>query len=334
MADDNRLPLAVALNGYGLAAGEPDGVRQEVLAWRDVVDVVETAEETGYRAVFVPEIAAREAFSTLAGFAAATSEIALATGVIRIDRRDLHTTALAAATVADLSGGRFTLGLGSGRPIESTRRFVADVREALRGGDVIAEEPAGGRVVIAGLDHPAPDVPLYLAALGPRMTELAGEVADGVLLNWCTPERVARARAEVGAGAERAARDPGDVAVAVYVRACLGHDEPTALAALREAAARYAAMPKYRRQFEAMGLGEPAAAAAGALAAGRLADAPEALARAVCVWGGRDEALARLAAYRDAGADLVVVYPVPALEAVSSITGTILAAAPDPAVER
>lgn len=329
MASDNRLPLGVALNGYGLAVHEPDGIRQEVLPWRDVLDVVETAEETGYRSVFVPEIAAREAFATLAGFAVSTSEIALATGVVRIDRRDAHVTAMAAATLHEVSGGRFVLGLGSSGPIRRTGAFVRAVRALLAG-----EEPVEGGVAPGGLDLAAPvDVPLYLAALGPRMTELAGEVADGVLLNWCTPERVARARAEIARGAERAQRDSRDVTVAVYVRACLGHDEAFALAALREAAGRYAAMPKYRRQFDGMGLGEPASKAADASRAGRRQEVPDDLIRAVCVWDGRDDARERLGAYHEAGADLVVVYPVPAQEAVSSITGTVLAAAPDPAVE-
>lgn len=331
MAEDNRLRLGVALNGYGLTVEEPDGRRREVLAWPDLVGIVETAEETGYEAVFVPETAAREGFATLTGFAASTSTIQLATGVVRVDRRDPQTTAMAAATVQDVSGGRLVLGLGSSVSIDATRAFVGAVRALLAG-----EGPVEGGVAIDGLDLPDPlgmRVPIYLAALGPRMAELAGEVADGVVLNWCTPERVERARGEIARGAERAGRDPGRVTIAVYVRTCLAHEEAQALPALREAAAQYAAMPKYLRQFESLGLGHAARAAVAAASAGRLEEVPGGLVTAVCVWGSRDEALSRLAAYRDAGADLVVVYPVPAREAVSSITGTVLAAAPDPAVE-
>jgi alkanesulfonate monooxygenase SsuD/methylene tetrahydromethanopterin reductase-like flavin-dependent oxidoreductase (luciferase family) len=332
MHDDNRhdagrdrLRLAVALNGYGLVEETPDGRRPAVLPWRDVLDIVETAEETGYESVFTPEIAAREAFSTLTGLAAVTSSIGLGTGVVRVDRRDPHTTAMAAATVQDLSNGRFILGLGSQDRLERTREFVRLVREMLAGGP--AEVPGG-------LDLPYPmEVPIYLAALGPGMTEVAGEVADGVLLNWCTPERVARACREIARGADRVGRDPAACTVAVYVRTCLGHDDEHALAALSESAGHYASMEKYRRQFDAMGLGAEAAAAAEATAAGRPAAVAEGLLRAVCVWGPREHALERLAAYRDAGADVVVLYPVPAQEAVSSITGTLLAAAPDPAVE-
>lgn len=324
MAGGNELRLAVALNGYGLETAGPDGPVRQVVDWNDLLQVVQVAEETGFEAVFTPEIAAREAFSTLAGFAAVTSEVGLATGVARIDRRDVQATAMAAATLDDISGGRFVLGLGSGGSIDETRRFVRQLRLAL--GNEDAGSPPGA---IAGIDLAAPDVPISLAALGPRMTELAGEVADGVILNWCTPERVSEAREQVARGAAGAGRDPSRCVVSVYVRACLGHDRAHALAGLRQTAARYAAMPKYRRQFEAMGLGAEAEAAG----SGDGGDVPEALLRAVCVWGTREQALDRLAAYGRAGADLVVIYPVPVQDALSSIMGTLLATAPDPSVE-
>jgi alkanesulfonate monooxygenase SsuD/methylene tetrahydromethanopterin reductase-like flavin-dependent oxidoreductase (luciferase family) len=154
-----------------------------------------------------------------------------------------------------------------------------------------------------------------------------------VLLNWCTPDRVAEARAQVRRGAERAGRPPSGVTVAVYVRACLGHDEQHALVALGEVAGQYGAMDRYRRQLEAMSLAREAASAAAAWESGRPREVPRSFLRALCVWGTREEALDRLAVFKEAGADLVVVYPVPAQEAVSSTMGTILAAAPDPAVE-
>ncbi|MGH2556107.1 MAG: LLM class flavin-dependent oxidoreductase, partial [Actinomycetota bacterium] len=72
------------------------------------------AEDTGYEAVFVPEISGREAFSTLAGFATATTRIGLGTGVVTIPSRSPVTSAMAAATVHDLSGGRAVLGVGAG----------------------------------------------------------------------------------------------------------------------------------------------------------------------------------------------------------------------------
>jgi alkanesulfonate monooxygenase SsuD/methylene tetrahydromethanopterin reductase-like flavin-dependent oxidoreductase (luciferase family) len=323
--------LAVALNGYGLSHRGPEGVEREVLPWHEMLLIAETAEETGYESIFTPEIAAREAFSTLTGFAAATRDILLATGVVPLRARSAPTLAMAAATVQDASDGRFLLGVGSRETIRDTRERVLAVRELLRGGRTEVDGQPVGPIHLPDLD--ADPAPLYLAALGPRMTELAGEVADGVVLNWCTPERVAEARAQVRRGAERAGRPPSGVTVAVYVRACLGHDEEHALAALGEVAGQYGAMDRYRRQLDAMGLGREAGSAAAAWESGRPTEVPRSLLRALCVWGTREEALDRLAAYKQAGADLVVVYPVPAQEAVSSTMGTILAAAPDPAVE-
>jgi alkanesulfonate monooxygenase SsuD/methylene tetrahydromethanopterin reductase-like flavin-dependent oxidoreductase (luciferase family) len=315
MSEHNR-PLAVALNGYGLL--RPHG--REVLPLQDMVHAVHAAERGGYEAVFVPEIAAREAFTTLVALARTTERIGLATGVVRLDRRDLRTTALAAATAHEVSGGRFVLGVGSRWTIDTTRSFVTDLRRLLAGEAV--ETPDGPE----RLDRPPDDdVPVYLAALGPRMCELAGEVADGVVLNWCTPERVARAGEEIAAGARRAGRDPAGVRIAVYVR-CSVEPEQHVLDALREAAAQYAAMPTYHRQFETMGLGPEADAAARGPG-----EVPDRLLREVCSWGDRDEVTARLDEYRRAGAGLVVVYPVPVLDAASSILATVLGVAPRPA---
>lgn len=317
---------AVALNGYGLPA--EDG-RREVLAWDDVVASAETAERTGYEAVFTPEIGAREAFSALTAIAHHTTRVRLATGVAPLGSRDVRRMAMEAATLHDLSGGRAVLGLGSRLPLDRTRREIDAVRGLLAGEEPKVEGDEG-TLAVGALDLVPERVPIYLAALGPRTTELAGEVADGVILNWCTPERVARAREEIARGAVRADRSPDAVTVCVYVRACVGQSEDHALEALRGAAAEYAGMDYYRRQFEGMGLGAEAERAA---AASSPDGVPRALVDAVCVRGGREAALARFADYRRAGADVVVVYPVPVLDAATSVIGTILGSAPAPAVE-
>jgi alkanesulfonate monooxygenase SsuD/methylene tetrahydromethanopterin reductase-like flavin-dependent oxidoreductase (luciferase family) len=316
----------------GESPGGRTGVAlREPLPWHDLLQVVETAEETGHEIVLVPEIRGREVFATLAGFAAATARILLGPGVLPITSRPPTLTAMGAATVHEASGKRFVLGLGSGRAgsgaVELVREYVRLVRAALRGEVVTASGPFPVGRFRLGMEPPRDPIPMWLAALGPRMVELAGQVGDGVLLNWCTPERVAKAREEVARGAERTGRDPAGLTVAVYVRACLGQEEAHALEALGPAAAEYAGFPNYARQLEAMGLGEPGRAAAAGDPRGR-----GALARALCVWGDRDDALSRLQEWRDAGADLVVVYPVPALEPLSSILGTVLAAAPSPAL--
>jgi hypothetical protein len=111
-------------------------------------------------------------------------------------------------------------------------------------------------------------------------------------------------------------------------------EDVVALAALRPMTGRYAAIPHYLRQMEQMGLGAETSVAAGAFQAGRPEQVPEELVRTLAVLGGRSEALARFNAFRDAGADLVLCYPVPAREPFSWVLGTMLTAAPSTAIER
>src|SRR5215217_1460557 len=105
---------------------------RDALAWNDVVEVVRTAEETGYDALFLPEVGAREAFATLSALATRTSRIRLATGVVTTLDRRVSVTAMAAATVHDVSQGRMILGVGTGPSgpgaLERLRRYVEDAR--------------------------------------------------------------------------------------------------------------------------------------------------------------------------------------------------------------
>jgi alkanesulfonate monooxygenase SsuD/methylene tetrahydromethanopterin reductase-like flavin-dependent oxidoreductase (luciferase family) len=154
---------------------------------------------------------------------------------------------------------------------------------------------------------------------------LAGEIADGALLNWCPPERVAFARARIAEGAESAGRDAARVAIAVYVRSWVGDDATAGMNAIRAAAAEYASYPAYARQFEQVGLGAEAVAAAKAHHAGRPDDVPESLVRAVTAFG--DDAATRVSEFAEAGAE-PVVYPVAVDGSPASIEATLLALAP------
>jgi alkanesulfonate monooxygenase SsuD/methylene tetrahydromethanopterin reductase-like flavin-dependent oxidoreductase (luciferase family) len=312
----------------GLAIRDP-------IDWPSLVEVAQTAERTGYRTLLLPEITGRETFSTLAALAGKTEGLGLATGVIPIGARSLPVTAMAAATVHDVSGGRMILGLGTGPAgrgaLDRLRSFVLAARQALAGQPIRDERREDVFRLSVGLPQGPP--PIWIAALGPRAMRLAGEVADGVILNWCPPERVAFAQERIAEGADAAGRDPAAVTVAVYVRSVVGQEREHAMPALRTAAGQYASYPAYRRQFEQVGLGNEAAAAAAAIRDGRPDRVPDALIDAVCVVGEVGAARSRLRAYREAGADLPVVYPVSVLDAESSIVGTLFALAPTPAVE-
>jgi alkanesulfonate monooxygenase SsuD/methylene tetrahydromethanopterin reductase-like flavin-dependent oxidoreductase (luciferase family) len=296
--------------------------------WTEFAGLAQGGEAQGYRAIFLPEIQGRDAFASLTALAAETSTLLLGTGIVRMDARSPQLTAMSAATLQERSAGRGIIGIGTGPAVagalDRLRALVLAVRAALRG------EPAavdGSPIELSFTPDPPPFI--WISALGPRAVEVAGEVADGVLLNWCPPERVARVREQLARGAERAGRDPADITVAGYIRASLGDDQRAALAALKTAAGEYASYPAYARQFDQVGLGEEARAAARAYRAGRPEAVPEALIDAVTLCGDLTVARSRLRAYREAGLDLAVVYPVPAgPDPLASVRTTLAALAP------
>lgn len=296
---------------------------RDALPWKEFSGAVRAAEEAGYRAVFLPEIVGRDALVTLGMLAGETRSLLLGTGVIPMRSRTPMLTAMTAATVQERSGGRLILGMGTGGSgtgaLDSLRETVVQVRTLLSG------EPAGEGGHALSLD-PGSEVPIWVSALGPRAMRLAGEIADGVLLNWCTPERIVFARARIAEGAEAAGRDAADVAVGVYIRSWVGRDEAEAVSALKAMAGQYASYPSYRRQFEQMGLGPHASVASQAYRAGRPEDVPEVLVRTLCAVGV--EAGEHVDAFRQAGADVPVVYPVPTADAVASVTRTLQSLAP------
>ncbi|HJZ01653.1 MAG TPA: LLM class flavin-dependent oxidoreductase, partial [Streptosporangiaceae bacterium] len=149
------------------------------------------ADQLGYDSVNCSHIAARDSFTTLAGLAHLAPSVTLATAVAPIYHRSPASMAQTAATIDDLSGGRFRLGLGTGHratmggwhgqgignPVAEMREYVALVRALLAGG----EPPAGLRwnssFAFNGFKARA-DIPVYLAGLSPAMLRLAGEIAD------------------------------------------------------------------------------------------------------------------------------------------------------------
>jgi alkanesulfonate monooxygenase SsuD/methylene tetrahydromethanopterin reductase-like flavin-dependent oxidoreductase (luciferase family) len=297
---------------------------RDPLPWEDLAAIVRAAETAGYDALWLPQVTSRDPLVTLGAVAGETRDLVLATGVVPMRSRIAFATALASATVHERSGGRMVLGIGTGAvgrgALDELRAYVGTVRAHLSGEPV---ERDGGRGRVS-LRLPGP-VPIWISALGPKAMRLAGEIADGALLNWCPPERVAFARERIADGAEAAGRDPADIDLAVYVRSWVGEDRDEGMNAVRAAAAEYASYPAYARQFEQVGLGTEAAAAANAHGEGRVEEVPDALVRAVTAFG--EEAHARIAEFRERGAH-PVVYPVAAGDAPASIEATLLALAP------
>jgi 5,10-methylenetetrahydromethanopterin reductase len=298
---------------------------RDPLPWNQLAGIARAAENAGYRAIFLPEITGRDALVTLGALAGETRDLLLGTGVLPMRSRTPLLTAMGAATVDERSGGRLILGLGPGSVGRGALDELAELIGTLR--SLFAGETIERRGRPVGLSlRPSSDIPIWISAMGPKAMRLAGAIADGALLNWCSPERVAFAKARIAEGAEAAGRDPAAVSLGVYVRSWVGRDAQAAMTVLRSAAGEYASYPAYARQFEQLGLGTEADAAAAAHRAGHPESVPEVLVRAVSAVGER--APTRIAEFREAGADLIVVYPVPVGEPAASIEGTLLALAP------
>jgi len=264
------MPTDIALTGLAMPLAEFPALARE-------------AESRGYRTAWVGEASGTEAIVVSTLVATHTTTMQIANGVIPVQTRTPIVYGQAAATLAHLAPGRFALGLGLSSEIIVGQwhglPFAPSIQQMREAVQIIRMTAAGERVTFDGkfyrlknfrlaIPAPSPAPRIYLAALGPKMCELAGEVADGVLLNWLPPSAVPASVRHVEAGAKRAGRSLADVDVAVYVRTCVT-DEP---APARETLARditgYAIVSVYARFFAECGFAEEVEAVNAAWKAG------------------------------------------------------------------
>jgi alkanesulfonate monooxygenase SsuD/methylene tetrahydromethanopterin reductase-like flavin-dependent oxidoreductase (luciferase family) len=202
------------------------------------------ARELGFESLWTPAGGVPDSFHVCAAW---LQDTGLRTGISVVPAARMWTPpglAAQAATLAQLSGGKFVLGLGTGgygpaffesvglpdRPIAVMREYVTQVRALLAGEQatagpaaIVDGSPGWPRWAALGVTD-LPPAPAYLAALGPQMLRLAGEVSDGALLNWATPGQIAVSRARIDEGCARAGRDPADVPMTMYIRVCIDDD--------------------------------------------------------------------------------------------------------------
>jgi alkanesulfonate monooxygenase SsuD/methylene tetrahydromethanopterin reductase-like flavin-dependent oxidoreductase (luciferase family) len=295
----------------------------------DIVHCVKVAEDLGYDSAWVAEGHGGDQFAILSACAAVTRRIELGTSISSVFVRSAPTIGMAAATVDQLSGGRFILGLGGSHRVQvEPEHGVAFVQPTARLRDTIAIARAlvrdgvvshrGEVVTIERFDlwftpH-RPRIPIYVAALFPRLLELAGELADGTLLTWPTPKTIARAVEHVGIGARRAGREPGAVDVASLIPCAVADSVAVARDAMRPAVGLYAGFfPRYNRLLAEAGFADAVRVIKEAFdRGGREAAAKvvsDELIDAVTLAGTPDMCRPRLAVYRDAGLALPIVSP-------------------------
>lgn len=243
--------MRLGLN-LGYAGAAPGG---------NALALVQEAERLGFDIVWAAEAYGSDAATVLGWLAGQTTSIGLGAAVFQIPARSPAMTAMTAATLDALSAGRFSLGLGlSGpqvsegwhgvsydAPLARTREYVDVVRMALRrervryeGEHITLPLPAGpGKALSLGFRPVRADLPIYLAALGPKNLELAGEIADGVLAMFFAPEHADQWLSPVAAGRSKAGKATAGFDVAPTFPLSIGPDVATAAEAVRDYAALY-----------------------------------------------------------------------------------------------
>lgn len=222
---------------YGVLIGPPDPAAMAGLA--------RASEAAGFDILALADSQSlfRELYVSMAVAAGATERIRLVPGVSNVVTRHLAVSASAIASLDELSGGRVALGIGTGdsalynlgeRPVSVTgmEEAVAALRGLFEGRTVSYRD----RDVHVGWSRRR--VPIYLAAEGPRMLHLAGQVADGVIVgSGLLPELIADARARLAGGAASAGRKIEDLDVWFFAKANLGEDGDAALDGIKMALA-------------------------------------------------------------------------------------------------
>jgi probable F420-dependent oxidoreductase len=312
------------------------------------VDVARSAEALGYRSFWTAETTGPEAFATLAAAGAAAPSLDLGTGVLALQLRSAPLAAMSAATLQALHPERdVLLGVGISSPVVTERwhgvpygeRPLAHVREYV---EVVRACLGGESVSTAGefhhlsrfklgirLDDKRPEI--VLGALNPNMLRLAGEVADGVLLNYLPATHVAACVAHVREGEEAGGREPGSCTVYGYVHVGVAQREHGIDLARRDLFS-YVVVDAYARAFRDAGFGdevdEVRARHAEKDRDGALAAVSDRFVDAIDIMGDAAHVRASVQAYVDAGIEVPVVMPLPwGPDRLAVVDATIRAAA-------
>jgi alkanesulfonate monooxygenase SsuD/methylene tetrahydromethanopterin reductase-like flavin-dependent oxidoreductase (luciferase family) len=294
----------------------------------DIVGWARRAETLGYEAVFIPESYC-DSLAYAEAVALATTRLGVGTAITNVYLRQPTLLAEQAAAVQVFSGGRLRLGLGVGHRAvnEPLGIQMTDPLGKIR--TVIGTLRAGWT---KGPHQPRPTTPpqILAAALAPRMVELAGELADGVIFNLFPLARYPRALASLRRGAARAGRDAEGLEVCHFTTCYLADDRAAALHEAKRMLARYANLPYYGNMLATSGFADEVAAVRAAWAKRDVSAAEAAvtdeMADAVTLAGDPAYCRERLAAYRYAGATLPILFTNPVGESrAAAVERTLVA---------
>jgi probable F420-dependent oxidoreductase len=289
----------------------------------EALDIAEAADDVGLTGLWIGEMATFDAFALATAVGLRAPGLRLNVGPLPINVRTPVSVALGASSVASLTGCQIDVALGASSPFivagwhdrewlhsaARMRESIECLRPVLRG----ERADYNGRHVRSHgfrLRHPLPDTRIGVGAFGPTMTQLAARLADEVVLNLASPQRVAQVRQQVEHHAAAVDRVPPHLTVWVPVAVRPGE------AALRQLAGQlaiYLAPPGYGEMFCELGFAEFVERARSGARRSELAAAiPLELADQLAAVGTPEQVAARLRAYLEAGADTVAVIPVTA----------------------
>jgi F420-dependent oxidoreductase-like protein len=325
-----RLGVHIGYWGLGLSSTEQ-------------LELVQEAERLGYDSVWTAEAYGSDAVTILAWIAAQTERSKLGSAILQMPGRSPAMTAMTAATLDQLSGGRVLLGIGTsgpqvaegwhgqrfGRQLQRTREYVDVVRMALRrerveyrGETLELPLPDGpGKALKLTIAPVQERIPIYIAAIGPKNTALTAEIADGWLPTLFSPEHVAEFRPLLEEGFARAGDGKSlagfDIAPTVSVN--VRDDRDAARDAMRPYLALYVGgmgsreQNFYNRLAQRYGFEDAAREVQDLYLEGRKDEAaaalPAELIDAVSLCGPADVVRERLAVFRDAGVGTLIVSP-------------------------
>jgi F420-dependent oxidoreductase-like protein len=322
-----RLGLNLGYWGLGLTVDEQLGL-------------VKAAEDAGFDSVWAAEAYGSDAVTVLAWLAGQTDRIRLGSAIFQMPARSPAMTAMTAATLDHLSDGRVLLGIGSSGPqvaegwhgqrfanqLGRTREYVDIVRKALArerleydGAEYTLPLPDGPGKALKLMIGPVQErIPIYIAAIGPKNTQLTGEIADGWIPIFFSPEHVGESRKLLEEGAARAGRSlNGAFDIAPSVSVCIDDDVDRARDSVRHVIALYVGgMGSREKNFynalvRRYGFEEAAQTVQDLYLNGKKDEAaaalPAELIDMVAIVGPRDKVRDRLAVYRDAGVGTLIV---------------------------
>jgi probable F420-dependent oxidoreductase len=296
----------------------------------ELIGLAHAVDESGYQRVWLAETGGLEA-GALGGVIAANTSLEVGTAIVPVYSRTPALLAMMASTWSHLGGDRAVhLGVGAGgqviierwhgvpfeKPATTTRETIALLRQSLAGDRTQLEGRTRHSDGFSLTTGAAPEVRVYVGGMGPAMVDLAAEVADGLIVTWLSPRVLREFRQSFDASIENHGRESKDVTLVARAYVAITQTPDVARAEVRKELVEYLVSPPYARYFSSVGFEQEVEQVGAAFSArdreGAVSAVSDRLLDEVLLVGtDPHEVGARLREYVDAGADDVMVQPVP-----------------------